>query len=100
METAELQAALDQALANANYRSSNSASKAILFAEAVSKLQLLRPQGVSHGGAGGESIQFSPAALAKQEQQALEFAAAAALTGGTGFSYLDTSCRNEELGQV
>ena len=84
MAIASIDAATTQYQTNSGYRSSASASMALLFAEACDYLAALRPSGSSEAG---RSMQFDAASLTKQASMARAYASS--LSGSGGYRHFD-----------
>ena len=84
MAIASIADAKSQYETNLGYRSSASASMALLFAEACDYMAAFRPSGSSEGG---RSMQFDGAALTKQAEKARSFASS--LSGSGGYRHMD-----------
>jgi hypothetical protein len=84
MAIASIADATTQYQTNSGYRSSASASMALLFAEACDFLAAFRPSGSSEAG---RSMQFDGASLMAQAKLARTFASS--LSGSGGYRHMD-----------
>jgi hypothetical protein len=86
MAIASIADAKSQYETNLGYRSSASASMALLFAEACDYMAAFRPSGSSEAG---RSMQFDGAALSKQAEKARAYASS--LRGAGGYRHFDVN---------
>ncbi len=86
MAIASIADAKTQYETNLGYRSSASASMALLFAEACDYLAVFRP---SNSSEGGRSMEFDTAMLNKLASQARSYASS--LSGSGGYRHFDVN---------